>query len=77
MRTDIRFAGIAAHWTESYAKIYCEKILEMGWCARVMSNNTDDGFFVVYAHRPFCRKEASEVAINLGFFKPKEGKEEE
>jgi hypothetical protein len=53
MRNDIRFAGIALAWNTEYAIAYAEKLIEMGYFAKVMTDKT-----VAYSHRPFSRQDA-------------------
>lgn len=52
----IRFAGISLNWDQQYAKKYCEKLIEMGYCTKIIDVNP---FYIVsYAHKPFSVKEA-------------------
>lgn len=63
MRNDISFAGIALEWTEQYARDYCDKLIEMGFYAKVINDK-----FVAYSPLPFSRQDAAAVLeqINEG-----------
>jgi hypothetical protein len=63
MRQDILFAGLRSSWSHAYAKIYADKLHEMGFCAKAMCNECSS--FVAYSHRHFTPHEVSDVLKQL------------
>lgn len=61
MRQDIRFAGIALNWSSEYVQSYSDKLIEMGYCAKVLPLFE----IVAYSYRPFSRMDAEEAYREL------------
>lgn len=51
----IKFAGLFLNWEEQYAKIYCSKLIEMGFSAKVVK--FQDHYIVAYSYNYFVVKD--------------------
>ena len=55
----IRIAGLGVDWPKGFAWTYKEKLYEIGFCSKVISNNNKE--YVAYSHRDFTKGEADDV----------------
>lgn len=65
MTKPIRIAGIGCNWDEGYARLYKNKLCDVGFEVRIL--NRKMGYFVAYSYRSFTAEEADALLkITLG-----------
>lgn len=63
MTNPIKIAGLGSDWTERYAKLYKEKLCEVGFEAKIL--NISGRFYVVYSYRIFTTEEIDNLLKEL------------
>lgn len=63
MTSPIKIAGIGCQWTEHYAKLYKEKLCEVGFEAKIMYLRGD--YYVSYSYRAFTTEELNKLVKEI------------